>query len=842
MDISRSGHIVPVLFEDEMRSAYLDYAMSVIVSRALPDVRDGLKPVQRRILYAMNELGLLPNRPYRKSARIVGEVLGKYHPHGDASVYDAMVRMAQEWTLRYPLIDGQGNFGSIDDDAPAAMRYTEARLAPIALEVLRDIEKNTVDFRPNFDESLQEPKVLPTAVPLLLVNGAEGIAVGMSTKIPPHNLREIVAALQALITNPSISDEELLQYVKAPDFPTGGIIYGYEGVREAYLTGRGSIQVRARATIEVAKSGKESIIITEIPFGVTKASLIEKIAELVRNKALDGITDIRDESDRDGIRIVLELRRDAIPRVILNNLYKKTQLQTTFAANMIALVGGRPKLLTLRELLEQFLLFRNEVVVRRTQYELEQAERRAHILEGFIIALDNIDAVIETIKRSETPDIASVRLQERFGLTEIQAKAILDMRLQRLTGLEREKIQQEYRELIKTIERLRAILASKELQLQVISEELRHIAEKFGDERRTDVVFDAREFTIEDMIANEDVIVTISRRGMIKRTPLSSFRRQSRGGKGLSGASTYDDDFVQHLLRASTHDYLLFFTDRGRVFRIKVYDIPEGGRTAKGRSIANIVNVEAGERITAHLLVQGDFSPDKYIFMCTRHGVVKKTVLSEFESVRSSGKIAITLEPGDVLLDARLTDGTCDIIIGTHRGMACRFRESDVRPMGRTAAGVRGIKLEDDDFVVSMTAIKHSDTQVVVVSERGYGKRTRYQDFRLTRRGAKGVISMNITEKTGNVVALLEITDDDDLVVITKSGRLIRQPARDIRLIGRNTQGVRLIRLEEGEEIADIAVAPPDNGPDNGGDSEAGDRLSPSDGASSEGLPSYQLN
>ncbi len=835
MDITRSGHIVPVLFEDEMRSAYLDYAMSVIVSRALPDVRDGLKPVQRRILFAMNELGLLPNRPYRKSARLVGEVLGKYHPHGDASVYDAMVRMAQEWTLRYPLVDGQGNFGSIDDDAPAAMRYTEARLAPIAMEVLRDIDKNTVDFRPNFDESLQEPKVLPTAVPLLLVNGAEGIAVGMSTKIPPHNLREIVAALQALIANPSISDEELLEYVKAPDFPTGGIIYGYEGVREAYLTGRGSIHVRARAAIEVAKSGKEAIVVTEIPYGVTKSGLIEKIAELVRSKSLDGITDIRDESDRDGIRVVLELRRDAIPRVILNNLYKKTQLQTTFAANMIALVGGRPRLLTLRQLLELFLEFRNEVIVRRTQYELDQAERRAHILEGFIIALDNIDAVIETIKTSDTPETASIRLQERFGLSEIQAKAILDMRLQRLTGLEREKIQLEYRELLKTIERLRAILASKELQLQVISEELEHIASRFGDERRTDIVYDAREFSIEDMIANEDVIVTISRKGMIKRTPLTNFRRQGRGGKGLSGAGTYEDDFVQHLLRASTHDYLLFFTDRGRVFRVKVYDIPEGGRTAKGRSIANIINVESGERITAYLLVQGSFSPDKYIFMCTRQGIVKKTVLSEFESVRSNGKIAITLDEGDILLDARLTDGTCDIIIGTHHGMACRFRESDVRPMGRTASGVRGIKLEGNDFVVSMVAIKHPDTQVVVVGERGYGKRTRYQDFRLTRRGAKGVISMNITERTGNVVALLEVTDDDDLVVITKNGRLIRQPARDIRLIGRNTQGVRLIRLEEGEEIADIAVAPQDSDET----SEGNDILPPD---VSDGVPTPSLN
>lgn len=818
MEISRSGRIVPVLFESEMRSAYLDYAMSVIVARALPDVRDGLKPVQRRILYAMYELGLLPNRPYRKSARIVGEVLGKYHPHGDASVYDAMVRMAQEWTLRYPLIDGQGNFGSIDNDAPAAMRYTEARLAPIALEVLRDIEKNTVDFRPNFDESLQEPTVLPTAVPLLLINGAEGIAVGMSTVIPPHNIREIVAALQALIANPAISDEELLEHVKAPDFPTGGIIYGYEGVREAYLTGRGSIQLRARAAIEESKSGKESIVITEIPFGTSKAAIIEKIAELVRNKEIDGITDLRDESDRDGIRVVIELRRDVDPRIVLNQLYKKTQLQKTVAVNMIALVGGRPRLLTLRQLLEEFLKFRNEVVVRRTQYELEHAERRAHILEGFVIALDNIDAVVETIKSSKDPEVASVRLQERFGLTEIQAKAILDMRLQRLTGLEREKIQQEYRELLQTIERLRAILASKELQLQIISDELAALVNKFGDERRTDIVYDAREFSIEDMIANEDVIVTITHRGLIKRTALSLFRRQGRGGKGLSGATTYEDDFVQHLLRASTHDYLLFFTNRGRVFRVKVYDIPEGGRTAKGRSIANIINIEPGEQVTAHLLVKGDFSADRYIFMCTRRGVVKKTVLSEFESVRSTGKIAITLDEEDVLLDARLTDGTCDIIIGTHTGLACRFRESEVRPMGRTAAGVRGISLKPGDFVVSMLAIKHPNTQIVVVSERGYGKRARYEDFRLTRRATQGVIAMKCTEKTGNVVAMLEITDDDDLVVITKTGRLIRQPAREIRVLGRNTQGVRLIRLEEGEEIADIAVAPPDNGSETNGE------------------------
>ncbi|MFM8472955.1 MAG: DNA gyrase subunit A [Candidatus Kapaibacterium sp.] len=806
-----SEKILPALLEEQMRGSYLDYSMSVIVSRALPDVRDGLKPVHRRILYAMQELGLTHNRPYKKSARLVGEVLGKYHPHGDASVYDAMVRMAQEWSLRYPLVDGQGNFGSVDGDPPAAMRYTETRLAGIAAEVLRDIDKDTVDFQPNFDDSLEEPRVLPTVIPLLMVNGAGGIAVGMATNIPPHNLREVVRGIKALIGDPTLSSNDLMQYITAPDFPTGGVIYGYEGVRDAYLTGRGKVIVRARASVETNKNGKESIVVTELPYQVSKAGLIEKIADQVRDKVLEDISDIRDESDRDGMRIVIELKRDGVPLVVLNNLFKHTQMQTTFGCNMLALVEGRPRVLELREMLQHFIDFRNQVVVRRTKYELAAAEKRAHILEGFIIALDNIDAVIKTIKESPNVETASERLQSTFKLSEIQAKAILDMRLQRLTGLEREKIQQEYREIIQLIEKLRSILASKDLQMQIISEELTAVEEKYGDERRTDVVFDSRDFTVEDMIANEEVIVTISHKGFIKRTPVNSYRRQGRGGRGLSGAGTYEDDYVENLFRAATHDYLLCFTDKGRVYRVKVYDIPEGSRNAKGRSIANIVQKPADEKVTAYLLVQGAFSEEQFIFMCTKQGTVKKTQLSEFESVRSNGKIALSLDEGDILLAARLTDGTCDIIVGTREGSACRFRESDVRAMGRTATGVKGITLQDDDEVVSMIAIKRPDTQIVIIGDNGYGKRTKFEDFRLTRRGAKGVISMNVTPKTGKVVSLTDITDSDDLVVMTQKGILIRQPADSIRVIGRNTQGVRLIRLDEGDTIADITVVPRDD-------------------------------
>lgn len=801
-----SERILPVMLEDEMRASYLDYSMSVIVSRALPDVRDGLKPVHRRILYAMYELGLMPNRPYKKSARLVGEVLGKYHPHGDSSVYDAMVRLAQEWSMRYPLVDGQGNYGSVDGDPPAAMRYTESKLASIAMETLRDIDKNTVDYRPNFDDSLEEPTILPTSLPTLLVNGAGGIAVGMATNIPPHNLSEVIDALQALIINPEITIADLMQYVKAPDFPTGGIIYGYEGVKDAYHTGRGRVLVRAKANVEATKT-KETIVITELPYQVSKASLIEKIADLVRAKVLEDISDIRDESDRDGMRIVIELKRDATPMVVLNNLYKHTQLQTTFGVNMLALVKGRPKVLTLKQMMEEFLKHRNEVIVRRTQFELDAAERRAHILEGFIIALDNIDEVIKTIKESKDTPTASINLQSRFSLSEIQAKAILEMRLQRLTGLERDKIQAEYREIIQLIERLRSILASKELQMQIISDELAEIRKKYGDERRTEIVHDARDFTLEDMIANEEMIVTISHKGFIKRTAVSNYRRQNKGGRGASGAGTYDDDYVEQVFRAATHHYLLFFTDRGRVFRVKVYDLTEASRNAKGRSLANVIEKANEEKVTATLTVK-EFPDNLYIFMATANGTVKKTLLSEFESVRANGKIAINLHDDDSLISAKITDGSNDIILASNAGLACRFRESDVRPMGRTAAGVIGMQLGDTEKIISMVSIKRPDSQIIVVGERGYGKRTNYEDFRLTKRGAKGVISMNITDKTGEVVSIMEVQDTEDLVVMTVGGILIRQQVKDIRIIGRNTQGVRLIRLEEGDRIADITTVP----------------------------------
>ena len=803
--------ILPVLMEDEMRDSYLDYSMSVIVSRALPDVRDGLKPVHRRILYAMYELGMTPNRPYKKSARIVGEVLGKYHPHGDSAVYDAMVRLAQTWSMRYTLVDGQGNFGSVDGDSPAAMRYTEARMDGLAMEILRDIDKNTVNFRSNFDDSLQEPTVLPAVLPTLLVNGANGIAVGMATNIPPHNLREIVNGIKAIIADPALPNEELLKYVTAPDFPTGGIIYGYEGVRNAYTTGRGKILVRGKAVIETNKAGREAIIITELPYQVSKAGLIEKIADLVKAKTLEGISDIRDESDREGMRIVIELKRDGVPMVVLNNLYKHTQMQVTFGVIMLALVNGRPRILMLKELMEEYLKHRNEVVVRRTQFDLDAAEKRAHILEGFIIALDNIEAVIKTIRESKDVQMASQRLQERFGLSEIQAKAILDMRLQRLTGLEREKIQNEYAEVIQTIERLRSILASKELQMQIISDEITEIAEKYGDERRTQVVYDAKDFTLEDMIADEEVIVSISHNGYIKRTPVATYRRQHRGGRGVAGAGTYEDDYVENVFRASTHHYILFFTDRGRVYRQKVYDIPEGSRNAKGRSLANVIQKQQDEKVTAYLSVTDFDREDAYIFMATKFGTVKKTSLKDFANVRSNGIIAVNLDDEDRLIGARLTDGTMEIVIGASNGLAVRFPETDVRPMGRAAAGVKGITLLDDHHVISLTAVRHSDAQILVIGSRGVGKRTVVDEFRMTKRGAKGVIAMNITEKTGTICALLEVNDADDLVVITTNGILIRQPIKDIRQIGRNTQGVKLIRLEEGDQIADITTVTRDD-------------------------------
>lgn len=810
MALFAKEQILPTNLEDEMKTSYLDYSMSVIVSRALPDVRDGLKPVHRRILYGMNELGLQPNKPYKKSARLVGDVLGKYHPHGDTAVYDAMVRMTQPWAMRYPLVDGQGNFGSLDGDSPAAMRYTEARLQNISTELLKDIDKNTVDFRPNFDDSLEEPEVLPSSLPNLLMNGASGIAVGMATNIPPHNLEEITSGIKAMIENPEITSEELMKYVPAPDFPTGAIIYGYSGVKEAYTTGRGRIILRSRAYIEEDKRGKTSIVVTELPYQVNKATLIEKIANLVKIKTLEDISDIRDESDREGVRIVIDLKRGAIPNVVLNNLYKHTQMQVTFGAIMLALVDGRPKVLTLRQMMKHYLVHRNNVLVRKTKYELDAAEKRAHILEGLLVALDNIDEVIKIIRGSSDVKSANESLQNRFEFTEVQSKAILEMRLQKLTSLEHDKIQAEYRDILENIERLKSILASKDLQMQIIAEDLEALSKKYGDERRTEVIHDSKDFTMEDMIANEDVIITITRKGFVKRTPVSNYRRQNKGGRGSSGASTYDEDFVELVFQTATHHDLLFFTDKGRCYKIKVYDLPEGSRNAKGRSIANIIQKENDENITAYLPVK-EFIDDEYIIMCTKFGTVKKTELSSFANVRANGIIALGLKGGDRLISARITDGTCDVILGTRNGLGCRFRESDVRSMGRTAVGVRGVNLSKDDHVVSMIVIKRPDSQIIVVSEKGFGKRTRYEDFRLTKRGAKGVIAMNVTPKTGKVVRMLSVVDTEDLVVMTEKGILIRQPVKAIRTIGRNTQGVKLIRLGTDDTIADITIVSREN-------------------------------
>lgn len=803
-----NNKIISAVLEDEMQSSYLDYAMSVIVSRALPDVRDGMKPVHRRILYAMNEMGLLPNRPYKKSARLVGEVLGKYHPHGDASVYDAMVRLAQPWSMRYPLVDGQGNYGSIDGDSPAAMRYTETRMAQISSYMLRDIDKNTVNFQPNFDGSLNEPVVLPSAFPNLLVNGANGIAVGMATNIPPHNLREIINALQILIKYPETTVDELIKFVPSPDFPTGGIIYGYQGVIDAYRTGRGRIILRAKYTLNETKSGKQQIIINELPYQVVKKNLIEKIVELVKAKVIEEITDLRDESDREEmVRVVIELRRDAMPDVVVNKLFQHTQLQTTFGAIMLSLVDGQPRELNLKEMMQYFLQHRNEVIVRRTQYELDAAEKRAHILEGYLIALDHLDEVISTIRNSPNPQVASERLQSQFGMTEVQAKAVLELRLQRLTALEREKILNEYRELLQTIERLRAILASYDLQMQIISDELEEIKNKFGDERRTEIVYDTSQISMEDIIADDQVIVSITHKGLIKRTPLSSYRTQNRGGRGIMGLTTNEDDYIETVFQATNHNHLLFFTNRGRVYSVRVFDLPEGSRIAKGRAIANILNLQEDEKITNTLTVK-EFESEKYIFMCTKLGTVKKTSLQEFEKVRSTGIIAINLNEGDSLVNTRITDGDNEIIICTHQGQACRFLETEVRAMGRTAAGVRGIRLQENDYVVSMIAVKSPGEQVIVVSEKGFGKRTQVDDFRKTSRGAKGVIAMKTTNKTGKLIALLTLKEDDEIIVMTSHGIIIRQGVKGIRVIGRNTQGVKLIRLDEGDIIADVTVIP----------------------------------
>lgn len=794
---------IPVLLEDEMKSSYIDYAMSVIVARALPDVRDGLKPVHRRVLFGMSELGLSYNRSYKKSARIVGEVLGKYHPHGDSAVYDTMVRMVQDFSLRYPLVDGQGNYGSIDGDSAAAMRYTEARMARIAEEMLRDLDKNTVDFHPNFDDSLQEPTVLPAYLPNLLVNGSSGIAVGMATNIPPHNIADSISAVIGMIDNPAIDDEELIKLIKAPDFPTGGIIYGYDGVMEAYKTGRGKIIVRAKANVEVLKNDRENIVITEIPYQVNKANLIEKIADLVRMGKVSGIGNIRDESDRDGLRVVIELKRDAVPGVILNQLYKHTQMQVTFGVIMLALVKGSPKVLTLKEVIGHFIEHRMEILIRRTQFELEAAERRAHILEGYIIALDNIDEVIETIKKSEDVETAKQNLMSRFGLSEIQSKAILDMRLQRLTGLERQKIEDEYREILQLIEELRGILGSEEKRYIIIKDELTLIQERYGDKRRTEIVYNSQEFSIEDMIAEEDVVVTISHRGFIKRFPVSGYRRQGRGGKGVTGAGTKDEDFIEHMFIASTHQYIMFFTDKGKCYWLKVHEIPEGGRAARGRSILNLIEKERDEDITAFLTVK-EFTDDRYLVMFTEKGTVKKTVLSAYSNIRKGGINAINLVEGDRLIEVKLSEGNNDLIIGTRNGLAIRFRESDVRTMGRTSTGVRGIKLAADDAVIGALVVRRAAT-LLSVTDKGFGKRSDINDYRLTRRGGKGIITVKTGEKNGKLIALMEVVDSDELVIITEKGMVIRQGIKSLRVMGRNTSGVRVIRLNDGDSIADVA-------------------------------------
>jgi len=798
------GKVLPVSLEEEMKSSYIDYSMSVIVARALPDVRDGLKPVHRRVLFGMHELGLAHNKPYKKSARIVGEVLGKYHPHGDTAVYDTMVRMVQDFSLRYPLVDGQGNFGSVDGDSPAAMRYTEARLAKISEEMLRDLDKNTVNFASNFDDSLQEPTVLPAYLPNLLINGASGIAVGMATNIPPHNISEVIDGIIAQIKNPDISIEKLMKYITAPDFPTGGIIYGYAGVKDAYMTGRGRVVIRAKANIETQKNSRENIIITELPYQVNKASLIEKIADLVREGKLSDISNIRDESDRDGMRVVIELKRDAQPAVVLNQLFKHTSMQTTFGVILLALVHGVPKVLNLKEIIQHFLAHRMDVLIRRTKYELDAAEKRAHILEGYIIALDNIDAVIETIKKSKDVETAKLNLMKKFKLSEIQAKAILDMRLQRLTGLERKKIEDEYKEVIKLIEKLKGILESEEKRNLIIKDELLAIKEKYGDERRTEIIYNYEEFSLEDIIAEEDVVVTISHQGFIKRFPVSGYKRQGRGGKGVTGAGTKDDDFIEHMFVASTHQYILFFTDRGRCYWLKVHEIPDAGRTARGRSIINLLEKEKDENITAFVAVK-EFKDNQFLMMATEQGTIKKTVLSAYGNVRKGGINAINLNSGDKLIAVKMTDGGNDIVIGTHSGFAIRFNEKDVRDMGRTATGVRGVRLGKGDKVVGLLVIRRPGTSVLVVTDKGYGKRSDINDYRITHRGGKGVITVKTTDKVGKMISMMEVVDKDELVIISTQGMVIKQSIKDIRIMGRNTQGVRVIRLNEGDSIADIA-------------------------------------
>ena len=817
--MAEGERIIQINIEDEMKSAYIDYSMSVIVSRALPDVRDGFKPVHRRVLYGMQDLGVYSNRPYKKSARIVGEVLGKYHPHGDSSVYDTMVRMAQPWSLRYPLVDGQGNFGSVDGDSPAAMRYTEARFRKIAEEMLGDLEKETVDFKANFDDSLQEPTVLPTKIPNLLINGAAGIAVGMATNMAPHNLTEVIDGVIAYVDNKDITGEELLQYVKAPDFPTGGIIYGYEGVRDALLTGRGRIVIRGKAEIE-EENGREQIIVTEIPYQVNKAEMIKKIADLVNDKKIEGISDLRDESDRSGMRVVFEIKRDAIANVVLNKLYKFTALQTSFSVNNICLVGGRPRMMALRDLIQEFVEFRHEVVIRRTRFDLRKAEERAHVLEGLIIASDNIDEVIEIIKKSSSPDAARERLSVRFGLSEIQTRAIVDMRLRQLTGLEQDKLRAEFDELMTLITDLKDILANEERRMQIIKDELQEMRDKYGDERRSRIEYSASEMRMEDLIADEEVVITISHAGYIKRTNLVEYKVQNRGGMGSKGSATRDQDFLEHLFVATNHNYLLIFTEKGRCFWMRVYEIPEGSKTSKGRAIQNLINIPQDDKVKAYVkvldLTDKDYVENNFIVMCTKHGVIKKTSLEAYSRPRSNGINAIGIRENDELLEAKLTNGTNEIVLATSSGRAIRFNESTVRPMGRNASGVRGVTLtSDDDHVIGMICVEDIFSTILVVSQKGYGKRTFLNDpedkepvYRITNRGGKGVKTLNITDKTGKLLSIQNVFDEDDLMIITKSGVTIRMHIDTIRTMGRAAQGVRLINLKSNAEIAAIARVP----------------------------------
>jgi DNA gyrase subunit A len=809
--MSERERIIKVNIEEEMKSAYIDYSMSVIVQRALPDVRDGLKPVHRRVLFGMSELGVLSNRPYKKSARIVGEVLGKFHPHGDSSVYEAMVRMAQEWSLRYPLVDGQGNFGSVDGDSPAAMRYTEARLKKIAEEILADIEKDTVDFQPNFDDSLTEPSVMPTRIPQLLVNGASGIAVGMATNMPPHNLSEVIDATIAYIDNNDITSEEILHFIKGPDFPTGGIIYGEQGIRDALETGRGRIVVRGKTEIELTHSGRESIIVSEIPYMVNKAEMIRKIADLINEKKLEGISYINDESDRTGMRIVIILKKDASANVVLNNLYKFSGLQTSFSVNNIALVKGRPKTLNTKDLIHHFVNHRHDVVIRRTKFDLDQAEKRAHILEGLIIASDHIDEVIAIIRASQTPDMARERLMERFGLSEIQSRAIVEMRLRQLTGLEQEKLRAEYKEVMEQIDYLKGVLASLDLQMKIIKEELLEVKEKYGDKRRTLIIPNAEEFNPEDFYADDEMVITISHMGYIKRTPLTEFRRQARGGTGAKGGATRDEDFIEHLYIATMHNTMLFFTRNGKCYWLKVYAIPEGSRTSKGRAMQNLINIEPSDNVRAFINVKNlndeEYINNNFIVLCTTKGIIKKTSLEAYSRPRVNGVNAITVREGDELLEARMTNGQHHIMLAVKSGRAIRFPEASVRPMGRTASGVRGIRLasEKNDIVIGMITVENKEKDILVVSEKGYGKRSDIDGYRITNRGGKGVKTINVTEKTGTLIALKDVTDNHDLMIITQFGNILRSPVAALRVMGRATQGVRLINLKESDIIASVA-------------------------------------